>query len=339
MFFINRKKELNSFKSNYENNTQNNISQVYIVEANHGVGKSEFIREVSKYFSYFPLDIFQLDNNEELSIFKRLVLELDKASVEYDYHDFRTFYSRKTNNAKAFQLLLKITSIFGQAIAKHNELDVELTKLIDNPIQHENFILKAQIENLFEYAKYVFSKVRIHIIFHHASIIDSSSLILLSKLITTSRGSVFIFESDDAESSSRIECCLQNCHNIFLRKYQLNKLSDDHIQTYIQQLLYELELRADKIDSNILKESIEKGDLAEISSILKDFNDRLQKDTSTKLRSMKEILQSLSDKQSVLLILIGYANGKLNLCELKDIINELNNSFSMSDVDFLLEKN
>lgn len=339
MFFINRKEELNSFKNNYDENTENNISQVYIIEAEHGIGKSEFIREVSKYFSYIPLDIFQSDDNEELSTFKRLVIELDKTSSEYGYNDFRTFYSRKTNSAKAVQLLLKITAIFGQTYAKSKEYDVDFTTLIDSPIQYEKFILKAQIENLFEYAKYVFSKISIHIVFHHASSIDSGSLDLLCKLITSSRGNVFIFESDNYKSSLRIEHCLQNSHSIFLRKYQLNKLSNEHIETYIQQLLYDLELRADKIDSNILKESIEKGDLAEISSILKDFNDRTKKDTSTKIRSTKEILHSLSDKQSVLLILVGYSNGKLNLAELKDIINELNNSFSVSDIEFLDKKN
>lgn len=338
MFFINRKKELNSFKNNYDKNTENNISQVYIIEANHGIGKSEFIREVSKYFLYIPLDIFQSDDNEELSTFKRLVLELDKTSSEYGYNDFRTFYSRKTSNAKAVQLLLKVTAIFGQAFAKSKEYDVDFTTLVDNPIQYEKFILKAQIENLFEYAKYVFSKISIHIVFHHASSIDSGSLDLLCKLITSSSGSVFIFESDNYKSSLRIEHCLQNSHSISLSKYPLNKLSSEHIETYIQQLLYDLKLQADKIDSSILKESIEKGDLAEISSILKDFNDRLQKDTSAKIRSMKEIIQNLSDKQSVLLILIGYANGKLNLNELKDIVNELTNSFDMSDVDFLKKK-
>ena len=43
MFFINRENERMSFKINYEENTQNNVSQVYIIEANHGVGKSEFM--------------------------------------------------------------------------------------------------------------------------------------------------------------------------------------------------------------------------------------------------------------------------------------------------------
>ena len=33
MYFINRKAELNSFKSNYEKYRENNISQVYIIEA------------------------------------------------------------------------------------------------------------------------------------------------------------------------------------------------------------------------------------------------------------------------------------------------------------------
>ncbi|MCI5740160.1 MAG: hypothetical protein SO445_08325 [Lachnospiraceae bacterium] len=339
MVFINRKKELNSFKSDYEINTQNNKSQVYIIEADHGVGKSEFIREVSKFFSYFPLDIYRSDNNEELSTFKRLVLELDKISSEYQFDDFKTFYRKKTNNTKAIQLILKITAMFGQVLIKNKGCDVEFASLIDNPTQTEKFILKAQIENLFEYAKYVFSKMHIHVVFHHAANIDSGSLDLLSKLIATSKGSVFIFESDSDKSSIRIEEYIHNSHSIFLKRYQLNKLSNVHIQTYIQQLLYELKLQADNIDSSILKKSIEKGDLSEISSILKDFNDRLQKDTSTKIRSIKEIIQNLSDEQNVLLILVGFANGKLNLDEIKDIINELNNSFNMSDVDFLLGKN
>lgn len=339
MRFINRKKELNSFICNYEKYIENNISQVYIIEAEHGIGKSEFIKEVSKFFSFFPLDIFQSNNNEELSIFKRLVLELDKISCEYGYDDFKTFFSKKTNNAKATQLLLKITSIFGQVLAKKQKFNVEFSSLIDSPIQYEKFILKAQIENLFEYAKYVFSELHIHIIFHHASTIDLGSLDLLSKLITSSEGSVFIFESDNDKSSFRIEQYLHNCHSIFLKKYPLNKLSNDQINTYIQQLSHELELKADNIDSNILKESIEKGDLTEISSILNDFNDRFKKDASTKIRSIKEIIQNLTDDQKVLLILICYANGKLNLTEIRDVINELNASFSMADVNFLFEKN
>lgn len=338
MVFINRENERNSFKSNYKKNTQKNISQVYIIEANHGVGKSEFIREVSKYFSYYPLEVFQTDDNEELSVFKRMVLELDKTSSEYGYDDFRTFYRKKTNTAKAIQLLLKITAIFGQALAKSKGIDLEFDSVIGDPIQFEKFILNAQIENLFEYTKYVFATVHMHVIFHHARIIDSGSLDLLSKLITKSKGSVFIFESDNEESSSRIEQYLQNSHSIFYKKYPLNKLSNIHMKTYIQQLLSDLKLEADHLDSSILEESIAKGDLAEISSILKDFNDRLQKDTMTKIRSTKEMIQSLSNNQRALLILIGYANGKLNLGEIRDVINELYNSFSMSDVDLLLDK-
>lgn len=338
MFFINRENERMSFKINYEENTQNNVNQVYIIEANHGVGKSEFIREVSKYFSNYPLEISQSNENEELSVFKRMVLELDKTSFEYNYDDFKTFYSKKINSTKAIQLLLKITAIFGQAWAKSKNFDVELTPLIDDSIQSEKFILNAQTENLFEYSKYVFTTVHMHVIFHHALIIDSGSLDLLSKLITLSKGNVFIFESDTVESSLRIEQYLQNSHNIFCKKYVLDKLSNIHIQKYIQRSLSDLKLGTDHIDSSILKESIEKGDLTEISSILKDFNDRSKKDNSTKIRSTKEILQSLSSKQSALLILINYSNGKLNLSELKDIINELNDSFIMSDVDLLLEK-
>ncbi len=339
MFFINRKEELKSFVNNYDENIENNISQVYIIEASHGIGKTEFIKEVSKYFSYIPLDIFPSDDNEELATFKRLVLELDKTSIEYGYNDFKTFYSWKTKSSKAVQLLLKITAIFGQAFAKSKEYDIEFTTLINEPIQYEKFILKAQIENLFEYAKYVFSKTNMHIVFHHTSEIDAGSIDLLCKLITSSRGSVFIFESDNEKISLRIEHCLQNNHSIYLNKYLLNKLSNKHIEIYIQQLLNDLELQADKIDSNVLKESIDKGNLAEISSILKDYNDRLRKDTSIQIRSIKDILYNLSDKQNVLLILLSYAKGKLNLDELKEITNELNNSFMTSDIDLLYQKN
>lgn len=339
MFFINREEERTSFKRNYEANIQNKTSQVYIIEANHGVGKTEFIREVSKYFSYNPLDIYQAEENEELSIFKRLVLELDKTSNDYGYDSFKTFYKKRTNNTKAIRLLLKISAIFGLALAKTTTFDVDLASLMDFQKQPENFILNAQIENLFEYAQYVFETSPMHIIFHHALFIDSGTLDLLSKLIATSKESVFIFECDNEQSSSKIEQHLKNSHSFFYKKYPLEKLSNSHIQTYIQQLLSDLQLEADKIDSNILKTSIEKGDLAEISSILRDFNDRLQKDTSCKIRSTKEILQSLSREQNLLLILIGYANGKLNLTELKDIMIELSNSFNISDLDLLWKKN
>ena len=119
------------------------------------------------------------------------------------------FIIERLKNTKAVHLLLKITALFGQAFARSNECDVKLTSLIDNPIHYEKFILKAQTENLFEYAKYVFSEKDMHIIFHHASNIDSGTLDLLSKLITESNKTVFIFENDNYESSSKIKQCLK----------------------------------------------------------------------------------------------------------------------------------
>lgn len=339
MFFINRIEEISSFKSNYEKNKKNNTSQVYIIKANHGVGKSKFIREVSKYFSFFPLDIFQSDDSAELSTFKRLVLELDKANSDYGYCDFKTFYSQKARNKKAIQLLSKITAIFGQVFMRINEGNIEFNPSIDNPIQYESFILKAQTENLFEYAQYVFSKECIHIVFHHASNIDLGSLDLLSKLITTSRGSVFLFEIDDDKSGLRIENYLKNSHTVFIKTYQLSKLSDEHIQIYIKQLLQELKVQVNKLDLSILKESIDKGDLAEISSILKDLNNRLQNDTSAKLKSTKQIIESLPEKEINTLILVYYANRKLNSFELKDVMGELEDSFDETVFDELLKKN
>lgn len=338
MIFINRREEFNSFKNNYEIQMRKAINQIYIVEANHGVGKSEFIREVSKFFIHHSLNIYQPENNGELSIFKRFVLELDKASIEDKYDDFKTFYNKKINNTKAFQLLLKVTEIFGQTFIKSKKYDMDFSSLIEVPKQNQNFILTAQVENLFEYVQYVSTKVNIHVIFHNTSIIDLGSLDLLSKLIAISKGNVFIFETNCSQISSKIEQSLKNNHNIFLKKYTLNKLSNEHIELYIRQLLFDLKLHADNIDSCILKKSIEKGDLEEISSILNDFNDRLQNDTSAQIRSTKDIIQGLSTEQKVLLITIVFANGKLDIYDIRDVVNELNNSFDMSDVEYLMDK-
>ena len=144
MVFINRKEERVSFKKNYEENAQDNVSQVYVIEADHGIGKSEFIKEVSKYFSNYPLEIFQCDENEELSVFKRMVLELDKASAEYGYDDFKTYFRKKVNNTKAIRLLLKITAIFGQTWAMSKGFDIKCASLIEDSIQSEKFILRSE---------------------------------------------------------------------------------------------------------------------------------------------------------------------------------------------------
>ncbi len=339
MTFINRNSELTLFRNDYENNTRINKSQVYIIEAGHGIGKSEFIREASRYFSHHPVEIFQSDENDELSTFKDLVIELDKCFSAYDYDDFKTFYRRKAFNSKAIQLILKITAIFGQALAKFKDLDVNLDTLIDDPDDYEEFILNAQTENLYEYAAYVFSIGGIPIVFHQASRIDLSSLNLLSKLITTYENNVFIFESNGDECSQRIKHSLHNNHNTFLAKYRLSKLSDEHIQKYIQELLRELRFQAERVDSQILKKVIEKGDLSEIASILNDYNDRVKKDTSAKIRNVKEIIVSLPEPKIALLILANYTEGKLNLSELEIIINELNIPFDGSYVDDLVSKN
>ena len=226
MSFIDRENERSSFKNNYQVNMQNNINQVYIIEADHGIGKTEFIREVSKYFSNFSLEINGEDNYQELSIFKSMVLELDKASYEHTYDDFKSYYEKKINNNKAFNLLFKVTELFGQALAKRKNLDINFESLIGYTVKYDQFILNAQTENLFEYAEYVFESVNMNIIFPHAKLIDSGSLNLISQLIVKYAGNIFIFESDNNDTSLKIEQYLKNSHKIFFKKYILNKLSD-----------------------------------------------------------------------------------------------------------------
>lgn len=339
MSFIDRENERSSFKNNYQVNMQNNINQVYIIEADHGIGKTEFIREVSKYFSNFSLEINGEDNYQELSIFKSMVLELDKASYEHTYDDFKSYYEKKINNNKAFNLLFKVTALFGQALAKRKNLDINFESLIGYTVKYDQFILNAQTENLFEYAEYVFESVNMNIIFPHAKLIDSGSLNLISQLIVKYAGNIFIFESDNNDTSLKIEQYLKNSHKIFFKKYILNKLSGNHIEEYINQLLSDLKLEAKNIDSSILKDSIKKGDLDEIESILKDFNNRLEIDNSSKMRSIKEIILNLSNSQNAALILINYTNGKLNSEELTNILNDLDPYFSWEDINFLLDKN
>lgn len=115
MEFINRKNELQEFKNEYRQHLKTGQSHVYIIRANSGVGKSEFIKEITKDFSKIPIEILHLDDTEEFSTFRRFVIELDKLSYSYKYLDFQTFYKRKINSSKAMQLLLKMSSLFGQA--------------------------------------------------------------------------------------------------------------------------------------------------------------------------------------------------------------------------------
>lgn len=318
MVFINRENERNSFKSSYEKNKDENISQVYIIEANHGVGKTEFIREVSKYFSNCPLEIFKSDDNEELSVFKRMVLELDKTSIEYEYDDFKTFYRKKTDSAKAVKLLLKITANFAQAWAKRKDFDVDFSSLIEPTNESEKFILNAQIENIFEYSKYVFNTVHMHIIFHQALIIDSGSLDLLSKLIASSEGSVFIFECDNEESSTRIEQYIRNSHSIFYEKFLLNKLSNAHLQTYIQQLLYDLKLEA----------------------TIKFHNNEIDEDIQTLLNNAKITAYDEYDRFAINNNLLVYyiLKGNISSLECQKIVIELENMLNHTNFKRFIDK-
>ena len=48
MKFINRKEELRNLQKDYTNNLNRGLNQVYIIKADSGIGKSEFIKEISK---------------------------------------------------------------------------------------------------------------------------------------------------------------------------------------------------------------------------------------------------------------------------------------------------
>lgn len=153
-------------------------------------------------------------------------------------------------------------------ISKENGLEsiiseVNLPSLIAEPIEYETFILKAQTENLFEYAKYVLGHENLYFNFPNASVIDQESLDLLNKLIEKSEGSLFIFECAD----KKVENSFKNSRNIILRTYQLEKLSDEHIKLYINILSNQLALQAEQINFTTLQDSIRKGDLSEISLI------------------------------------------------------------------------
>lgn len=50
MVFINRESERNTFKNNYEENIQSDITQVYIIEADHGVGKQNLLEKFQNVF-------------------------------------------------------------------------------------------------------------------------------------------------------------------------------------------------------------------------------------------------------------------------------------------------
>lgn len=343
MEFINRRDELDKIQNEYKQHLKTGKSQVYIIRANSGIGKSEFIKETIKHFSQTPIEILHLDDTENSSTFRRFVIELDKVSQFYGYLDFKAFYTKKINSSKALQLLLKMSSFFGQAfigmVSKENGLEsiiseVNLPSLIPDPREYETFILKAQTENLFEYAKYVLDHENLYFNFPNASVIDQESLDLLNKLSEKSEGSLFIFECAD----KKVENSFKNSRNIILRTYQLEKLSDEHIKLYINILSNQLALQAEQINFTTLQDSIRKGDLSEISLILKDFSERLKENKASKLQSIYQIIENISQTQLVFLLFVFYTKRKLSLTDLREIMLETDKTFSQEDIDFLLEK-
>lgn len=111
MKFINRKEELRNLQRDYTNNLNRGLNQVYIIKADSGIGKSEFIKEISKKLNLSFIEVLPLDDSNIFSTFKRFVIELDKLSSEYGYDDFKEFYTKKMTSDKAIKILLKISAI------------------------------------------------------------------------------------------------------------------------------------------------------------------------------------------------------------------------------------
>ncbi len=123
-----------------------------------------------------------------------------------------------------------------------------------------------------------------------------------------------------------------------MRTYQLEKLSDEHIKLYINILSNQLALQAEQINFTTLQDSIRKGDLSEISLILKDFSERLKENKASKLQSIYQIIENISQTQLVFLLFVFYTKRKLSLTDLREIMLETDKTFSQEDIDFLLEK-
>ena len=85
-----------------------------------------------------------------------------------------------------------------------------------------------------------------------------------------------------------------------MKTYQLEKLSDEHIKVFIKHLSNQLSVQVEQIDITILQDAINKGDLSEISLILKDFSDRLKEDKASKLQSIYQIIENISKTKSSL---------------------------------------
>ncbi|CYY24796.1 Uncharacterised protein [Streptococcus suis] len=73
MEFINRKHLLQELKNEYKQHLKTGNSHIYIIRASSGIGKSEFIKEITKGFSKIPIEILHLEDTEEFSTFRRLI--------------------------------------------------------------------------------------------------------------------------------------------------------------------------------------------------------------------------------------------------------------------------
>ena len=118
MKFINRKEELRNLQKDYTNNLNRGLNQVYIIKADSGVGKSEFIKEISKKLNLSFIEVFPLDDSNDFSTFKRFVIELDKISMSMVMMILKNFTPKMTSD-KAIKILLKISAIFAKHLLEH----------------------------------------------------------------------------------------------------------------------------------------------------------------------------------------------------------------------------
>lgn len=339
MEFINHKEDQEFFRSKLNNNYDKN--QVFIIGAKQGIGKTAFVKEITKSLSIPKISISTtMDSDSNQVAFRRLIQEIDRASEKLGIKSFKNFSVKKNGIKKTGEYFTKIfTTYVGQIIKQKSSLsfdpglfDIEFQKM-------DTEILNTNSADLLTYAQKVLKHKKICFVIRNSEKLSASSIHYLNQLIHELSGCVFFFEytHEDNDSSYLKENLKYNERGILI-DFELNKLSPEHIKQFILNLLHENKISENQINWDNLKDILIDGNLSEASSMVVNYAKNINTNMEYKVFSTGEILSQLSDNTIFLLYLVSLSNNKLSIEEITSIMNLSEMPIGDDNFHFLIEK-
>lgn len=317
MLFINRKEEREYFKNRIIKKEPGR-TKIFIIESEPGIGKTALINEVCQELNLSSLLVMKTNGEiANYGRFRRFIYEIDKRSEELGIPSFDEFYNNKAKKKRIFNY---IKTIFDFLIFIATKGRFFSASNRENAIKCDNFIFSADIEYLFNYAKNCISKIDSCIIFENADNIDEGSLDLLSKLTKTACN-ILLFECSSS-NGNYISKMLKNDKICMIEKYELKKLTLEHINEYISEIAKKHNIDITRIDKNNILSSIESGNLEEISNSIEVFSKIKSKNDTSILLSLEQQIEKLSNEEIIVLMLIMNSYNRLTKDDIKNIMKK-----------------